>query len=61
MKKYVFTNLKGFVLIGFIILLSTNFAYDKDSTKTMEEVQNKTIENINLNGLSVTIHREVNK
>lgn len=52
MKKYIFTILKGFVLIGFIILLSTNFSYDKDSTKTMEEVQNKTIENINLDGLS---------
>lgn len=52
MKKYVFTILKGFVLIGFIILLSTNFAYDKDSTKTMEEVQNNTLENINLDGLS---------
>ena len=52
MKKYIFTILKGFVLIGFIILLSTNFSYDKDSTKTMEEVQSKTIENINLDGLS---------
>lgn len=52
MKKYIFTILKGFVLIGFIILLSTNFSYDKDSTKTMEEVQSKTTENINLDGLS---------
>ena len=52
MKKYVFTILKGFVLIGFIILLSTNFSHDKDSTKTMEEVQNNTLENINLDGLS---------
>ena len=52
MKKYIFTILKGFVLIGFIILLSTNFSYDKDSTKTMEEVQSKTIENIKLDGLS---------
>lgn len=52
MKKYIFTILKGFVLIGFIILLSTNFSYDKDSTKTMEEVQSKTIENINLDELS---------
>ena len=52
MKKYLFTILKGFVLIGFIILLSTNFAYDKDSTKSMEEVQNNTLENINLDGLS---------
>lgn len=52
MKKYIFTILKGFVLIGFIILLSTNFSYDKDSTKTMDEVQSKTIENINLDELS---------
>ena len=40
------------VLICLIILVASNFKVDKDSKASMETVQNKTIEKVNLDGFT---------
>lgn len=52
MKKYIFTILKDSFSSDSLFYYPQISSYDKDSMKTMEEVQSKTIENINLDGLS---------
>ena len=48
MKKNIYTICKAIVLICLIILVASNFKVDKDSKASMETVQNKTIEKVNL-------------
>ena len=52
MKKNIYTICKAIVLICLIILVASNFKVDKDSKASMETVQNKTIEKVNLDGFT---------
>ena len=52
MKKNIYTICKTIVLICLIILVASNFKVDKDSKASMETVQNKTIEKVNLDGFT---------
>ena len=54
MKKYIFTILKGFVLIGFIILLSTNFSYEREPQ--FPYIRSATILNTNTATNKIPIH-----
>lgn len=52
MKKNIYVICKAIVLVCLIVLVSSNFKVDKDSSAKMETVQNKTIENVKLDGFS---------
>ena len=52
MKKNIYTICKAIVLVCLIILVASNFKVDKDSKASMEAVQNKTIEKVNLDGFT---------
>ena len=52
MKRNIYVICKAIVLVCLIVLVSSNFKVDKDSNVKMETVQNKTIENVKLDGFS---------
>ena len=51
MRRYVYLICKIFILFGMFLLVFSSLNIEKDSKASMETVLNKTVSNINLNGM----------